>query len=1822
MKKAINKVGRLAVVFLRDVIVFFLVGFLASPTFALGPRVIGWGLNYSGQITPPPEVSDAIGVSAGGYHSLALKRNGTVVGWGNNGTDQITIPEGLTNVEAIASGAFHNLALKKDGTVVAWGFNGFGQTTVPPGLSNVIAVAAGAYHSLALKADGTVVGWGYDAFGEATPPPGLNNVVAIAAGFYHSMALKADGTVVCWGENAFGQCSVPNGLNDVIAIAAGGYHSLALKSDGTIVGWGYNGFGQTIAPPTATNVIAIAAGAFHSLALRADYKVISWGRNDVGQGDTPLSVLATNAAGIAAGFYHSLALIDTPPTITTVNTLTGALEDQPFTINFNDLANAADENDVDGDPVVFSIESVLSGTLKLNGNPVTTGTLFNPGDSLVWTPVTNANGIIQAFTIRAFDGVAYSTNYVNVSIDVTPVNDVPVADDQSVTTDEDTAVNITLTGSDVDGDTLTFIVVTQPAHGTLSGTAPNLTYTPAANYHGSDSFTFKVNDGTVDSAVATVSITVNSVNDAPVVQSATFNISENSANGTVVGTVTATDVENNDITFSIISGNTGGAFAINPTTGEITVANSAALNYEVNPTFTLTVQATDNGTPPASGTGTVTINLVNVNEAPVVPNQTFSVPENSPNGTLVGTVSATDEDAGQTLTYSIISGNTNGTFMINSANGKITIANNALVDHELVNTWTLTVKVQDNGSPSLSTTATITINITDVNESPVISPQSFTVPENSANGTVVGTVVATDPDIGQTLTFEITSGNTNNAFDINPTTGQITVNNSSVLNYEATPVWTLSVKVTDNGTPNLFASTTITINISNVNEPPVINPQTFSVTENSPAGTIVGTVVASDPDAGTSLIYSIVSGNTNNTFSIGAGTGQITVANNALLNYEATPVWTIKVRVTDNGSPQLYSEANITINLNDANDAPIIAPNQTFSVPENSASGTVVGTVIASDEDAGQTLTYAIIGGNTNSAFAINPSTGQITVNNGSVLDHETVPVWTITVQVTDNGTPVKSSSGSVVINISNVNEPPTAVADTYTTPEDVQLSVAAPGVLGNDIDVDNSPLTAILVSTTTHGSLTLNPDGSFVYMPNTNYYGIDQFTYKASDGEFESAPVTVTITITSVNDPPIANPQTVSTPEDTPVTITLTGSDPVEGTPVTFEIVSNPMNGTLSGTPPTVTYTPSTNFNGTDTFTFRTYDGTNYSDAATVTINVTPVNDAPIANPQSVTTDRMVPVNITLTGSDIDGDSLTFNIATQPAHGTLSGTPPNVVYTPQGFYYGTDSFTFTVSDGQLVSAPATVSITINYVNLPPSVTNDTYTTLEDTMLIIPAATGVLANDYEPDSEPMTVTLVQNVTNGTLSLASDGSFLYMPNPDYYGTDTFKYVASDGTHTSTVATVTITIVSVNDAPPTISAISPSLLISQEDVMTAPATFTIGDSETPVSNLVLTAFAADPTLVPSSNVFFSGTGATRQVTILNATNRFGSTRVYIVVTDDGNPPYSATNYVDVTFTAVNDPPSFNLSTNYVLAEEDQASTNIYGFAYNISPGPYETGQSVTFVISNSNPSLFHYQPAIDSSGTLSFKPYPDRYGTAVVTVYAQDNGGGTNNKSAPQTFTIEVKEYNDPPTISAIGNQVITEDSVLAPVPFTIFDPDTPLANLTLSVTSTNTSLVPVSNIVIGGSGANRTISATPLPDANGITRITITVSDNDPFFPKTASITFVLTVQAVNDPPSFTMGPNITAPKTPVTRYYANWATNISPGPANESFQSVTFVLTADNPSLFSVLPAVTTSGTLTFKPVGIPGTANITIYAQDNGGSGYGGIPFSTTNVFTITLTP
>lgn len=276
-----------------------------SATLSVVP-VATWGRDSSGSTAVPNDLTNVIGIAAGGSHSVALKTDGAVVVWGGDSLKR-RVPADLTNAVAISAGGWGTLALRADGTVAAWGSSTTVITNVPPALTNAVALAAGAGHSLALKSDGTVVAWGSNSSGQTNVPSGLTDVVAVAAGDYTSMALKASGEVVVWGDNGNGQTNVPAALSNAVAIAAGYVLCAAAKSDGGIAVWGSSSYGIPSIPVSATNIVAVDAGYGNCLALRDDGTVIAWGYSTDGQTTLPTGL--QNVMAIASGRNHCLALV-------------------------------------------------------------------------------------------------------------------------------------------------------------------------------------------------------------------------------------------------------------------------------------------------------------------------------------------------------------------------------------------------------------------------------------------------------------------------------------------------------------------------------------------------------------------------------------------------------------------------------------------------------------------------------------------------------------------------------------------------------------------------------------------------------------------------------------------------------------------------------------------------------------------------------------------------------------------------------------------------------------------------------------------------------------------------------------------------------------------------------------------------------------------------------------------------------------------------------------------------------------------------------------------------------------------------------------------------------------------------------------------------------------------------------------------------------------------------------------------------------------------------------------------------------------------------
>jgi VCBS repeat-containing protein len=282
-------------------------------------------------------------------------------------------------------------------------------------------------------------------------------------------------------------------------------------------------------------------------------------------------------------------------------------------------------------------------------------------------------------------------------------------------------------------------------------------------------------------------------------------------------------------------------------------------------------------------------------------------------------------------------------------------------------------------------------------------------------------------------------------------------------------------------------------------------------------------------------------------------------------------------------------------------------------------------------------------------------------------------------------------------------------------------------------------------------------------------------------------------------------------------------------------------------------------------------------------TISVTDVaeNVAPVASNDTASTNEDIPATITVLANDTDANNnaLTAIKVSDPAHGSVTlNNDGSFTYTPAAGYYGPDSFTYKASDGEFDSSVATVSITVNAVNDAPAAQNDSYSTNEDTALsIVPS--GVLSNDSDPEGDALTSVKVSDAAHGTVTLNSNGSFIYTPAANYNGPDSFTYKANDGTADSNVATVNLTVNAANDAP-TVAIAAGGVCLAD---FRGQASLTIGDVETAAGSLTLSASSSNPTLVPNGNITFGGSGANRTVAIATVSGRSGSATVTITVSD---------------------------------------------------------------------------------------------------------------------------------------------------------------------------------------------------------------------------------------------------------------------------------------------------------------------------------------------------
>ena len=834
-----------------------------------------------------------------------------------------------------------------------------------------------------------------------------------------------------------------------------------------------------------------------------------------------------------------------------------------------------------------------------------------------------------------------------------------------------------------------------------------------------------------------------------------------------------------------------------------------------------------------------------------------------------------------------------------------------------------------------------------------ISMDSSQVPENQTAGTAVGAFTTTDPDVGagDAFTYELITGEgdaDNASFIID---GGV-LKTAESFDHEAKDSYSIRVSSTD-----LAGYTTekqFDIGVTDVNEAPTdVGLEPTSVEENEPVGTVVGSFTTTDPDAGESFTYDLMPGEgdaDNGSFLIDGNT--LTTAET--FDFESADTYSIRVRSTDSGEE--WVERQFTVTVDDVNEPPT-GSDDGDATDEDTAFTTI--NVLENDTDPDPADVLSVSGLDTTG------TAGSVTDNGNGTFDYDpngefehlaagesATDTFSYTVSDGNGGT----DSATVTVTIEGVNDAPTANDDVDATDEDT--SVTTVNVLTNDTDPDTSDTLSVMGmdDSATAGSVTNNGDGTFLYDPNGAFEHLadgetatDTFTYTMSDGNPGTITATVTITIEGVNDAPLATDDEDTTDEDTSVTtvnVLDNDTDPdASDTLVVQDLDTTGTAGVVSDNGDgTFAYDPNGEFDhlasgetATDTFSYTVTDGNGGTDGGTVTVTIEGVNDSPTATDDEEVTDEDTAFTTgNVLSNDTDPDtsdtvSLTGFDASSTAGSVSSNGDGTFVYDPDGQFEhlavgetATDTFSYTVGDGNGGTDSGTVTVTVEGVNDAPTATDDEDSTDADTAF----TTGnVLNNDTDPDgSDTLLVSALDNTgTIGTVTDNTDGTFVYDPNGQFEDlaegettTDTFTYTVSDGNGGTDTATVTVTIEGVNDSP---------TANDDQDSTDEDTAFTTGN--------VLTN-DTDPDTSDSLSVSGLDTSATAGSVSSNGDGTFAydpdgqfedlaagetATDTFIYTVGDGNGG-TDTGTVTVTIEGVNDAPT-GIALDPAEVEENQAS-----------------------------------------------------------------------------------------------------------------------------------------------------------------------------------------------------------------------------------------------------------------------------------------------------------
>ena len=1105
------------------------------------------------------------------------------------------------------------------------------------------------------------------------------------------------------------------------------------------------------------------------------------------------SVNAVNDAPVATANVNA---IDEDAASVTGNVLT---DDDGFGV----------DSDLDGDSL--SVSGVTGGDAY--------GALTVNGDGSYSYALDNGNATVQAlgvgesltetYTYTAIDGNGNSDT-ATLTITINGTNDAPVAADDSLMATEDTPVTYTaaqLLGndSDVDGDSITIASVTSGTGGTaVLNPDGTVTFTPNADFNGDADFTYTVTDGDLTSNTATVTVDVAAVNDAPVAADDSLMATEDTPVTYTAAQLLGndSDVDGDSITIASVTSGTGGTAVLNPD-GTVTFTPNADFNGDADFTYTVT----DGDL--TSNTATVTVDVAAVNDAPVAADDSLMATEDTPVTYTAAQLLGNDSDVdGDSITIASVTSGTGGTAVLNP-DGTVTFTPNADFNGDADFTYTVT------DGDLTSNTATVTVDVAAVNDAPVAADDSLMATEDTPVTYTAAQLLGNDSDVdGDSITIASVTSGTGGTAVLNPD-GTVTFTPNADFNGDADFTYT----VTDGDLTSNTA--TVTVDVAAVNDAPVAADDSLMATEDTPVTYTAAQLLGNDSDVdGDSITIASVTSGTGGTAVLNPD-GTVTFTPNADFNGDADFTYT----VTDGDLTS--NTATVTVDVAAVNDAPVAADDSLMATEDTPVTYTAAQ-LLGNDSDVdGDSITIASVTSGTGGTAVLNPD-GTVTFTPNADFNGDADFTYT----VTDGD--LTSNTATVTVDVAAVNDAPVAADDSLMATEDTPVTYTAAQLLGNDSDVDGDSITIASVTSGTGGTAVLNPDGTVTFTPNADFNGDADFTYTVTDGDLTSNTATVTVDVAAVNDAPVAADDSLMATEDTPVTYTaaqLLGNDSdVDGDSITIASVTSGTGGTAVLNPDgTVTFTPNADFNGDADFTYTVTDGDLTSNTATVTVDVAAVNDAPVAADDSLMATEDTPVTYTaaqLLGndSDVDGDSITIASVTSGTGGTAVLNPDGTVtFTPNADFNGDADFTYTVTDGDLTSNTATVTVDVAAVNDAPVAADDSLMATEDTPVTYTAA-QLLGNDSDVDGDSITIASVTSGTGGTAVLNPDGTVTFTPNADFNGDADFTYTVTDGDLTSNTATVTVDVAAVNDAP---VAADDSLMATEDTPVTYTAAQLLGN-----------------------------------------------------------------------------------------------------------------------------------------------------------------------------------------------------------------------------------------------------------------------------------------------------------------------------------------------------------------------------------------------------------